>query len=286
MLMLTARGVATKIAHLDGIYKNEAVLIIGSSPTSSTSIRRYLQNCSEGLPVALLGNVSPKSIKPQFWFGAHHPKCYAEEILSDATVQKFAPTTFMESMTSFDKPYNELSNMFFYTTEKDVAVGEFLAPRMHTPDYNSTLLTAIYTLYHLGFRRMYLAGCNFGKVNGKLHWYDTNISEYQQRISETAYEEACTKLKALKPVFDDYNLKLVDCTEGSRIGSVYDTGDIVHYGQQENQNYRKARLLNDLPHYTSFSQLAAPPGFKGLQGRTTEVSLNNKPVENQPMWEL
>lgn len=286
MLLLTARGAAVKIAHLDGIYKNDAVLIFGNSPTLKGSKRELLLSEYGDVPVATLGNAA-SSVKSNFWFGSHHPKCYDPAILDDQQVMKFAPANFMESVTYSGKPYSGHSNMFFYTLEKDVPLGEFLAPRQHIPDYNSTLLSAIHILYHLGFRRMYLAGCNLAKVNGKLYSYETNLTEYQQRMSEAAYEDTATKLKALKPVFVDYNLTLVDCTVNSRLGEVYEVSDLQSCLAKEVSKEVEAPELADLPHYTSFTQVSGPAGSKLPKGSIrTGVASSVISQDNVPMYEL
>ena len=121
-----------------------------------------------------------------------------------------------------NKKYYQMPNMFFFLLEENVPWDEYLAPRRGIPWYHNTLFISIYLLYHLGVRRIVLAGSDFAVgEGGNMYAHKTNLDTLQQKWNTDLYNSQVHELRRLKPIFDRAKLEFCDCSVKSRIAQVY-----------------------------------------------------------------
>jgi len=203
------------------MYSGQTAMLVGGAP----SLREQpIDLLSQRGVITMAMNNAATHFRPTMWVSGDRPQCYDPQILMDATILKFAPAS--QAQVDIKKPkckYHAVPNILFYMQEDNVPWDEYLAQRNTVPWYNNTLFVGIHILYRLGFRRIILAGSDFGfGSSGRMYAHETALGSMEQKWNLDLYNSQVRELRLLKPVFERAGLTLLDSSKNSRISQVYE----------------------------------------------------------------
>ena len=159
--------------------------------------------------------------RPTLWVSGDRPECYDPSILCDGTIMKFAPSIYSELEVN-GVAYRKMPNIYFYIQEDGIPWDEYLSPRQGVPWYSNTLFVGIHILYQLGFRRIILAGSDFGySKNGDMYAHQVKLGDLEKKWNMDLYNSLVRELRMLKPVMEKYELTFMDCSKYSRLSQTY-----------------------------------------------------------------
>jgi len=81
----------------------------------------------------------------------------------------------------------------------------------------SVMLAALRLLHHLGFRTVYLLGCDFKMADDRRYAFDEARAPNVIRYNNTLYESLSRRFEALLPHFEQHNFRVVNCSPGSAL---------------------------------------------------------------------
>ena len=215
---------------LHGHYKGHSAFLCLSGP----SFKNILDNHKDKLDrlFTMSTNNSIRSYRTDAWISVDDPTRFIKSCWLDPKIMKFIPSTHFEK-TLWDSYTNEplkrkvgeCPNVYGFRRN-----NKFMANRWLTEStFNwgchadlgggrTVLLPAIKILYILGFRRIFLLGCDLNmNKNSKYHFdeertkgaINCNKGTYK-RIKEEYFPE-------LKPYFDKAGLKVYNCNPDSAL---------------------------------------------------------------------
>lgn len=207
-----------RISDLSNLYADQALFIVGGSPSLDFQDHRYI--CDS--PIMTMGlNNAVVTVRTQLWCGGDHPACYAPGILAEPRTMKFASLPHAEAVVQ-GKQYFQFPNTFFYVPETEVPWHRFFDVQPNVPWYHNTLFSSIHIAYMLGFRRIYLVGCDFNIPDKNLAYaHPTALSDDELDWNRRLYAYQVEELCGLKELFDKAGLELVDTSINSKLAGTY-----------------------------------------------------------------
>lgn len=83
----------------------------------------------------------------------------------------------------------------------------------------SVMLAALRLLHHLGFRTVYLIGCDFKMADDRRYAFDEDRALDVIRYNNTLYDALSRRFEALRPHFERHNFRVVNCSPGSELSA-------------------------------------------------------------------
>jgi len=203
---------------LYGIYEGESCFLTGGSP--SLKDENLVQLNKPGINVMAMNNTA--SIVPcTMWIGCDKPPCYSARIIKNPRIMKFGVIS-RRDYEVFGKKWKHFPNTYFMATnDKYFTVSNFLNMHRDYVWWKNTFYIAIQLLYRLGFKRIYLAGCQFKIDKDKQYAYDTKLEDGMIQWNQKTYNYCVTVMKQLKPCFEKHNLEIVSVTPESPLNDTY-----------------------------------------------------------------
>lgn len=223
-------------AYLENQYRSRSAFLACSGPSLLTHDLQQLQQ--RGI-VTMAVNNAAKIVRPQLWCCADPPYRFARTIWEDPTITKFLPieqiTETVELSPSNTSEFasgptvSQMPNVFGYIRNLNFSRETWLQEPSVNYGLNegdsdplghegvrSVLLVALKLLYHLGFRRVYLIGCDFRMAAGRSN-YAFNQETDQKYIEKNcrSYEVLNDRLQYLRPTFEEHNYQVFNCTPES-----------------------------------------------------------------------
>ena len=204
------------------LYKDQAVFIINNGPSFKNVNHSKLK-----LPgIITYGmNNGAQLFRPNLWSCLDDPTRFLESIWSDPTIMKIVP------MAHFEKPiwnkkldnYSEklvgdFSNVVGYRRNEKFDENIWLfEDTVNWGNHGNlgggrSVLIAILRICHLlGFRRIYLLGCDFEMSEDKKYWFDEQRTQGAINNNNNSYKIMTDYFERLKPKFSEegfevYNL--------------------------------------------------------------------------------
>ncbi|MFN7020031.1 MAG: hypothetical protein ACK4WH_01720 [Phycisphaerales bacterium] len=81
----------------------------------------------------------------------------------------------------------------------------------------SVMLAALHLLHYLGFRTVYLLGCDFKMAGDRKYAFREERTKEAIRHNNILYESLHKRFEALKPHFDQHGFKVINCSPGSEL---------------------------------------------------------------------
>ena len=82
----------------------------------------------------------------------------------------------------------------------------------------SVMLVALRLLHHLGFRTVYLLGCDFRMAADHKYAFDETREAAAIRHNNVLYDSLIRRFEALLPHFEKHRFRVVNCSPGSGLG--------------------------------------------------------------------
>jgi len=237
-----------RLAYLDDVFKNTPCILMGGAPTIKDQPLALLEQ--RGVLSAAINNAA-RHFQPNLWFCADNPHCYEPQIVMDPCVMKFMSYSYHKVETR--RAMSEMPNTFFYITDNEVPIASMLERTRYTPFYKNTLLTAIHILYQLGVRTIILGGSDF-EFGEDVYAHKDGLTDQEKVLNSRLYGSLAEELIGLKPVFDQYGLRLMDCSVKSKLGGTYETLTMKEAADLCREGFPDKMMdPEDLPHGTRFA---------------------------------
>lgn len=213
-------------------FHGQSVFLIGGGPSFKSVDQSKLTQ--RGITLAAMNNVATM-IRPHIWFSVDLPRNFAETIWRDPAIMKF----------TFDKHLKDTRPVDAWNGERWVKAGlakdcpnvwgmahkhgwnaeTFLTDTVPTWGANgpqedpegkhkhcTVMLPSLWMLYWLGFRNVYLLGCDFNNSTGS-YAFDENCDP--GNISLWGW--LSRRFAEVKPHFEQFGFRVVNCTEKSSL---------------------------------------------------------------------
>jgi hypothetical protein len=214
---------------LVGNYKGGSVFLICNGPSFVKLDHNKLK-----LPGVLTFGINngPKTFRPNFWTSVDDPVRFLKSIWLDPKITKFVPQTFHEKPIFDNEKWEimttkvgECPNVVGYRRNEKFVAQRFLRePTINWgnhKDYGggrSVMLASLRILHLLGFRTVYLLGCDMKMSENYTYHFDEQRSKGAINCNMSTYDRLKNEyLPALKPVFDEAGYKVFNCNPESEL---------------------------------------------------------------------
>lgn len=238
-------------AALSGIYRGQSAFLVCSGPSLVTQDLSLLRQ--RGI-VTLAVNNAATIIRPQLWVSVDDPGNFCDAIWRDPGIWKFIPQCHLDKpftvrrsdgrLVPSSEQVGEMPCVFGYRRNDTFVAERFLyestfnwgnhAERIDAygqKGSRSMMYVALRLLFHLGFRRVFLLGCDFKMERGKQNYaFEQDRSPSSVRGNNSSYKALNVRLKHLKPYFDREGFEVLNCTpnSGLRAPAVRELGPAWH----------------------------------------------------------
>lgn len=214
---------------LEGIYRGASAFLICNGPSFAGLDHNKIRKAG----VMTFGiNNGPKSFRPNFWTCVDDPARFLKSIWLDPKITKFVPQAHFdkkifdnETWKMIDIKVGNCPNVIGYMRNE-----KFHAPRFLTEnslnwgshkDYGggrSVMLPSIRILHLLGFRKIYLLGCDMKMTENYTYHFDEQRSKGAVNCNMSTYDRLKNEyLPALKPIFDAEGFQVFNCNPDSEL---------------------------------------------------------------------
>ena len=199
---------------LSGLYTGPAFLLCPGPSLASTPLDLLRK---PGLATMTL-NRAAYVFRGTFHIAADSPGHTPESVWRDPNIIKFLP----RGRAPRDWPRHP--GVVFYRVAKkgeygDLLVGEQIPMGFPTTGGRATLPMAIGVLYRLGFRKVYLLGCDFHMGEHEPYCVPKARTAEQAAGSNRLFNAMNRWFRDLSPLFADAGLTVLNATPGSRLNA-------------------------------------------------------------------
>lgn len=174
-------------------------------------------------------NNSPKSYRPNMWCCVDSPSHFIRSIWLDPKIQKFAPICHApKQIFNSDKweymntIVGDCPNMVFYRRNEHFKAKQFLwedtinwGNHKKHGGGRSVMLAAIRILFILGFRKIYLLGCDFTMDDKNKYHFDQDRKADSIKGNNSTYQKLNARFAELRPHFEKENFFIYNCNPNS-----------------------------------------------------------------------
>jgi hypothetical protein len=248
-----------RIADLSDMFQDVPLLLVGGGTSlGDSSIRETLSSINTGSYrgyVVMAMNNAAAHIRCNIWCGADPPQCYLPQILADPSIIKFAPLPHAELKMGTTQ-YFRLPNLFFFTPGVSTAPwSDFFSVQADVPYYHNTMFSSIALAYQLGFRDMYLVGCDFGFVD-QPYAHLTSLTKKEKDWNRKLYTWQKEEIIGLKTLFTKHNVSITDTSPLKPLAGHYNHRSLIAVVQDLHRQYTEYAgntSLVQLPHCSRFA---------------------------------
>ena len=240
-----------RIADLGNLYFGQALFLIGGAPSLVAEDRDLFLEANES-PLTMTMNNSATMVASNLWCGGDHPSCYTDGTVQNRRATKFAPLHHAEALVQ-GKPYFSLPNLFFFVPEAGIPWSRAFDPQPNVPWFHNTMFASLCIAYALGFRRIYLVGCDFEVGAGPAYAWDTDLSAQEKDWNRRLYAYQAEELCGLKDVFAKAGMTLADTSAKSKLRGVYEWVDLQDAIGRERPMGDRVGSTRLLPHSSRFA---------------------------------
>jgi len=215
--------------NMVGHYRGSSIFLICNGPSFAKLDHSLLKQ--PGVMTFGINN-GPKSFRPNFWTCVDSPERFMKSIWLDPAIMKFIPQATMEKrifdnekweMTS--KVVGECPNVIGYRRNEKFMAERFLFEDTlnwgNHKDYGgsrSVMLPAIRICFLMGFRKIYLLGCDLNMSEEYTYHFDEQRAKGAVNCNNNTYKKMIEDyFPKLKPEFDAAGLEVYNCNPDSAL---------------------------------------------------------------------
>jgi len=214
---------------LEGLYKGRSAFLICNGPSFATLDHKRLN-----LPGIMTFGVNngAKTFRPNFWTSVDDPARFLKSIWLDPKIMKFVPQSHFDKLI-FDNEKWEMVNT--YVRDCPNVVGYMRNDVFNAESFlvessinwgnsaekgggRSVMLPALKILHLLGFRKVYLLGCDMKMSETYTYHFDEQRSKGAVKCNMNTYDHLKEEyLPRLKPVFEAEKFEVYNCNPESEL---------------------------------------------------------------------
>lgn len=174
-------------------------------------------------------NNGPSTFRPNAWVGLDEPGRFLLSIWLDPNIMKFTQVghrtgKLFNSITWTEVPVTveQTINTHLIVTDEDFQANSFLTRRSFSCGLSParggarmSMPVGIKILYDLGFREIYLLGCDWEMDNEKPYHFEQQRTPGALRNNNEAYKKWTQRFTDLRPHFEQHGLTVYNCNPDS-----------------------------------------------------------------------
>jgi hypothetical protein len=168
----------------------------------------------KGRMIFAINTAYPK-VKPDVWMGLDNIACYNQNILYEPFMKIFRGS-YYDTMMFNDIPVRNFPNAFWASVKEPEAGKTMFNYRQHDSPFvwhKNTLAVMIHYMIWLGFKNIYLIGCDMG--GDKDYWDDRTLTDFQRKYNRKLYTEQVNFIRKLAIEGEKHGVAFYSCTPGS-----------------------------------------------------------------------
>ena len=200
-----------------GLFRGvPAAFLVGGAPSLKEQNYRLLEQ--RGVVTFAMNNVG-SLFRPTCMVASDEPACFDRRLLMDPTIVKFLWGAYRDKrIRGTGKSFDDLPNVWMYDAVVRRRDSSLLADTNYLDWKRNTFFLGISVMYHLGIRKIVLAGSDFGPDDrGTDYSSGASLSKDEKEWNNLLYRYEIADMVRLKPVFDSYGLEIVDTSLHSKI---------------------------------------------------------------------
>ncbi len=206
-------GEERRAVDLEGIHSDSCILVGGSPHLENIGQWRVLE--TQGVVTMAMNNVA-MNFKPTYWIGADKPENYSKSILYDSSFLHFAYLSrCCEEVDG--RHWKNFSNVMFMGSSPHITANQFFGPLVHFVWWKNVFLLALQSLYHLGFRKVYVLGSTFKISEEGQYSFASGLTTEQIEYNKRTYKMVLGQLASIVPHFERAGFELFSCTSDSEL---------------------------------------------------------------------
>ncbi len=222
--------------YLGDMYRGHTAFLVCGGPSLTSHDLSQLQR--RGIVSLALNNAAIVH-RPQLWCSVDDPGNFCDAIWYDPGILKFVPLCHMEKRFMVRDQHEQLvpskhavgdmPGVFGYRRNESFVAEQWLYEDTfnwgnhgnRTDAYGirgsrSVMYIALRLLFYLGFRRVYLLGCDFRMEQGKQNYaFAQDRSSSSIRGNNDSYRVLNKRLEVLQPYFEKESFEIYNCTPDS-----------------------------------------------------------------------
>jgi hypothetical protein len=217
-----------KEIDLENIYKGSSIFLILGGPSFIPEVieqpKRFKMLCDPGI-ITMGVNNSSKIFRPNLWVCGDYPSRFLKSVFMDPKIMKFThERNFDKKLLNSKIRACDCPNIYFlkvfynfeietYLDEKGFSFGQC----QNNGGRRSTMMLVIKLLYYLGFKYVYLLGCDFHMEAEKMYSFEEHSSENHAQANNRLYNTLGIRFKLLKNEFKKHDFHVYNCTEDTQL---------------------------------------------------------------------
>lgn len=216
---------------LVSIYSGTAFLIL-NGPSLATIPKLHERLSAPGV-ISMGVNNGGHHIRPQLWTCVDSPERFMASIWKDPKILKFVPMGSLgknipdhAAMAPSYLTVSDCPAVLGYRRNEKFTASSFLSePTINWGNHSSlgggrsVMLVAIKLLYLLGFRKIYLLGCDFNMVEERGYFFDEGRSKHAVSNNMATYRMLSERFSELAEVFRAAGLEVLNANPDSALES-------------------------------------------------------------------
>jgi hypothetical protein len=214
---------------LVGQYKGRSIFLICNGPSFAALNKELLRK--PGVMTFGINN-GPKSFRPDFWTCVDDPVRFLKSIWLDPKITKFVPQAHFEKpifdnekWETINVKVGECPNVIGYRRNEKFHAKRFLIePHINwgcsadSGGGRTVMLPALRICYLLGFRKIYLLGCDMKMTETYTYHFDEQRTRGAVNCNNSTYDRLKSQyLPQLKPIFEEAGLNVFNCNPDSEL---------------------------------------------------------------------
>jgi len=215
---------------MEGLYRGASVFLICNGPSFAGLDHNLLRKPG----VMTFGvNNGPRSFRPNFWTCVDDPVRFLKSIWLDPKILKFVPQAHFEKPIFDNEKWEQMKikvgdcpNVLGYCRNEKFHAPRFLTENSmnwgNHSDYGgcrSVMLPALRILHLLGFRKIYLLGCDMKMSTSYTYHFDEKRDSGAVNCNNNTYDRLKSEyLPQLKPIFESDGCYIYNCNPDSALG--------------------------------------------------------------------
>jgi len=214
---------------LEGLYRGASVFLICNGPSFAKLNHDLLKE--PGVMTFGINN-GPRTFKPNFWTCVDDPSRFIKSIWLDPKITKFIPQSHMEKKIfdnekweNLEKKVGECPNVIGYCRNEKFHAARFLTENSigwgNHADYGggrSVMLPAIRICHLLGFRKIFLLGCDMNMSETNTYHFEEQRSKGAVKCNMKTYDRLKNEyLPGIKPYLEEDGCFIYNCYQESAL---------------------------------------------------------------------
>jgi hypothetical protein len=215
--------------NIIGHYRGSSIFLICNGPSFAKLDHSLLRK--PGVMTFGINN-GPKTFRPNFWTCVDSPERFIKSIWLDPFIMKFIPQATMEKPIFDNEAWNmskklagECPNIIGYRRNEKFMAQRFLFEDTinwgNHKDYGgcrSVMLPSLRICFLLGFRKIYLLGCDLNMTEEYTYHFDEQRAKGAVNCNNSTYQRMISEyFPQLKPEFEAAGLQVFNCNPDSAL---------------------------------------------------------------------